>query len=70
MRAKDKEFNINIKLILTCPLGSLNGSAGFRRVLNLLNNAFYAVNEKKKRENLGQEPQVRWETSQRTAKLK
>jgi two-component system NtrC family sensor kinase len=50
MRAKNKEFNATIKTDLDESIGKINivPQDISRVLLNLLNNAFYAVNEKKK----------------------
>ena len=56
MRAKDKEFNAEIKTDFDKSIGKINiipQDIG-RVLLNLFNNAFYAVNEKLKAESLTQ----------------
>ncbi|MDQ2864418.1 MAG: hypothetical protein M3R50_12385, partial [Bacteroidota bacterium] len=60
LRAKDKEFNAEIKIDFDNSLGKINiVSQDIGRVLlNLYNNAFYAVNEKKKMNIDGYEPTV------------
>ena len=53
MRAKDKEFNAEIKTDFDESIGKINivpQDIG-RVLLNLFNNAFYAVNEKKNKLN-------------------
>ncbi|MEP7110455.1 MAG: ATP-binding protein, partial [Ferruginibacter sp.] len=54
LRAKDKSFNATLKTDFDTTMGKINiipQDIG-RVVLNLLNNAFYAVNEKKRAANL------------------
>jgi len=60
LRAKDKSFNANIKTDFDDSIGKMNiipQDIG-RVVLNLINNAFYAVDEKKKQNGNGYEPTV------------
>ena len=60
MRAKDSNFNVEIKTDLDNSIRTLNiipQDLG-RVLLNLYNNAFYAVNEKKKSATAGYEPTV------------
>ncbi|HEY5369548.1 MAG TPA: ATP-binding protein [Hanamia sp.] len=60
LRAKDKEFNAEIKTDFDEGLGTINvipQDIG-RVLLNLYNNAFYAVTEKKKSSEAGYEPTV------------
>lgn len=60
MRAKDKTFNAEIKTGLDESIGKINvvpQDIG-RVLLNLFNNAFYAVGERRKVENEGYEPGV------------
>jgi signal transduction histidine kinase len=60
LRAKDKSFNTEIKTDLDKSTGKINiipQDIG-RVVLNLINNAFYAVDEKKKQLGDGYEPIV------------
>ena len=60
MRAKDKEFNATIKTEFDEVNGKINiipQDIG-RVLLNLYNNAFYAINEKRKQEPKGYEPYV------------
>jgi signal transduction histidine kinase len=60
LRAKDKSFNASFNTALDPSVGEVNlipQDIG-RVLVNLLNNAFYAVNEKKKRGIKGYEPTV------------
>ena len=60
LRAKDKSFNADFKTDFDNNIGKVNiipQDIG-RVVLNLINNAFYAVDEKKKRAGNGYEPTV------------
>jgi signal transduction histidine kinase len=60
LRAKDKNFNTGIKTELDNSIGKINvipQDIG-RVILNLINNAFYAVDEKKKQLGDGYEPAV------------
>ena len=60
LRAKDKNFNAEIKTDLDETIGKINiipQDIG-RVVLNLINNAFYAVNEKAKLQAASYEPRV------------
>jgi len=60
LRAKDKSFNATLKTDFDESIGNINiipQDIG-RVVLNLFNNAFYAVNEKKKQNPTGYEPTV------------
>ena len=59
-RAKDKSFNATFKTDFDKSIGKINivpQDIG-RVILNLINNAFYAVNEKKKQNLNGYEPTV------------
>jgi len=60
LRAKDKSFNAEIKTDFDSSIGNINVvPQDFARViLNLINNAFYAVNEKTKLQASGYMPQV------------
>jgi signal transduction histidine kinase len=60
LRAKDKSFNVSIKTEIEpgLPLIPLVAQDIGRVLLNLFNNAFYAVNERKKAEGDGYEPEV------------
>ena len=60
LRAKDKTFNAEIKTDFDSSIGKINivpQEIG-RVILNLINNAFYAVSERQKAEGLGYEPAV------------
>jgi signal transduction histidine kinase len=60
LRAKDKSFNATMKTDFDKTIGNINiipQDIG-RVVLNLINNAFYAVDEKKKQNQNGYEPTV------------
>jgi two-component system NtrC family sensor kinase len=60
LRAKDKTFNATLKTDFDERVGNINiipQDIG-RVILNLVNNAFYAVNEKKKQSGEGYEPTV------------
>jgi len=60
LRAKDKSFNATMKTDFDSSIGKINiiqQEIG-RVVLNLINNAFYAVDEKKKQNLIGYEPAV------------
>src|SRR5213078_733197 len=60
LRAKDKSFNANFKTDFDNSIGKINiipQDIG-RVILNLINNAFYAVDEKKKKMHDGYEPTV------------
>ena len=56
LRAKDKSFNADFKTDLDESIGRINviGQDISRVLLNLFNNAFYAVNERQKVEGLKQ----------------
>jgi signal transduction histidine kinase len=60
LRAKDKSFNATIKTDFEPSLQSINTISQDlgRVILNLLTNAFYAVNEKKQQNPTGYEPTV------------
>jgi len=60
LRAKDKSFNTTIKTEFDNSIGKVNVVSQDigRVVLNLINNAFYAVDEKKKQNQDGYEPTV------------
>jgi signal transduction histidine kinase len=71
LRAKDKSFNATMKTDFDESIGSINivpQDIG-RVVLNLLTNAFYAVNEKKKQQPEGYEPTVSIRTKKVTGKV-
>ena len=64
LRAKDKNLNAEIKTDLDNSMGKINivpQDIG-RVVLNLINNAFYAVNERQKTEGIGYGPTVTVQT--------
>src|SRR6187401_803610 len=66
LRAKDKSFNSAMKTDFDDGIGKINiipQDIG-RVILNLINNAFYAVSEKKKQHAEGYEPTV-WVTTKR-----
>ena len=66
LRAKDKSFNATMKTDFDASIGNINiipQDIG-RVVLNLLTNAFYAVNEKQKQNISGYEPTVEIKTTQ------
>ncbi len=66
LRAKDKSFNATMKTDFDKSIGNINiipQDIG-RVVLNLINNAFYAVDEKKKQNIPGYEPTVTIKTTQ------
>jgi signal transduction histidine kinase len=60
MRAKDKDFNAEFKTDFDNSIGKINMVAQDigRVLLNLFNNAFYAVNEQKKRNSVSYTPTV------------
>ena len=60
LRAKDKTFNAKFETELDPTIGKINivGQDIGRVILNLINNAFYAVSEKKKQADAGYEPTV------------
>ena len=60
LRAKDKSFNVKTETYFDTSIGELNvvrQDIG-RVILNLINNAFYAVNEKQKQNPVGYTPTV------------
>ena len=60
LRAKDKSFNATMKTDFDETIGNINiipQDIG-RVILNLINNAFYAVDEKKKQQSARYEPTV------------
>src|ERR1022692_1680733 len=60
LRAKDKDFNAEIKTDFNKTIGAINiipQDIG-RVLLNLYNNAFYAVNEKKKTADESYQPTI------------
>src|SRR5574339_1064576 len=65
LRAKDKFFNVTTKTDFDPGIGRINiipQDIG-RVILNLINNAFYAVSEKQKKNMDGYEPAVRVRTT-------
>ncbi|MEJ7674872.1 MAG: hypothetical protein WKF59_19790 [Chitinophagaceae bacterium] len=67
LRAKDKSFNATIKTDFDDIIGKINiipQDIG-RVILNLLTNAFYAVNERKKQQTDGYEPTVSVSTNKK-----
>ncbi|MBK7763064.1 MAG: hypothetical protein IPI46_06775 [Bacteroidetes bacterium] len=60
LRAKDKSFNASIKTDFDDRIGKVNIAAQDigRVILNLVNNAFYAVNDRKKLGDANYEPEV------------
>ncbi len=64
LRAKDKDFNATLKTDFDNTIGKVNvipQDIG-RVLLNLYNNAFYAVHEKMKSANANYQPEVEIET--------
>jgi signal transduction histidine kinase/ligand-binding sensor domain-containing protein len=71
MRAKDKTFNAEMKTDFDKSIGKINiipQDIG-RVLLNLFNNAFYAVNEKKKTADESYKPEVEVETEKKEGKI-
>ena len=71
LRAKDKSFNAKIETDFDPSIEKINivpQEIG-RVILNLINNAFYAVNERRKVEGLGHEPAVRVSTAKENGKV-
>ncbi|MBE9461787.1 sensor histidine kinase [Dyadobacter subterraneus] len=70
-RAEDKDFNVTLKYDLDPLVKEVKISRGdFGRViLNLVNNACYAVNERAKRENVGYNPCIKITTKKRDDKI-
>ena len=72
LRAKDKSFNALFKIELDAAVPKINvipQDIG-RVLINLFNNAFYAVNEKKRLAGVGYEPTVSVKTSVENAYVK
>jgi signal transduction histidine kinase len=72
LRAKDKSFNADIKTDFESTIGKINvvpQEIG-RVVLNLINNAFYAVDEKKKQNRGGYDPIVSVSTKKNNGKVR
>ena len=71
MRAKDKSFNATLKTDFDASVGKINvvpQDIG-RVLLNLFNNAFYAVNEKKKLSAVSYQPSVLVQTKKLSDKV-
>src|SRR5688572_15104069 len=71
LRAKDKTFNADFKTEFDNSIGRINiipQDIG-RVILNLINNAFYAVDEKKKRAGNGYEPTATVTTKKQNGKI-
>jgi len=71
LRAKDKSFNAVTKTEFDNSIGKINvvpQDIG-RVILNLINNAFYAVDEKKKQNSNGYEPTVSVSTKKINGKI-
>ncbi len=71
LRAKDKSFNATMKTDFDNNIQSIaivSQDIG-RVILNLLTNAFYAVNEKKKQQQTGYEPTVSIQTKKRETQI-
>ena len=71
LRAKDKSFNANTKTDFDHNIGNINmvrQDIG-RVILNLINNAFYTVNEKQKKNVEGYEPSVILSTVMQNGKV-
>ena len=71
LRAKDKSFNATMKTNFDDTIGKINiipQDIG-RVILNLINNAFYAVDEKKKENQNGYEPTVSVSTKKEKDKI-
>jgi signal transduction histidine kinase len=71
MRAKDKSFNATLKIDFDDKIGKINvvPQEMGRVILNLFNNAFYAVSEKKKQMGDGYEPTVSVNTKKLDGKI-
>jgi len=71
LRAKDKTFNADLKTDFDNSIGKINiipQDIG-RVVLNLINNAFYAVDEKKKQNQNGHDPTISVSTKRNNGKV-
>jgi signal transduction histidine kinase len=71
LRAKDKSFNATVQTDFDESIGNINvipQDIG-RVILNLINNAFYAVDEKKKQNQDGYEPAVSVSTKKTNGKV-
>jgi len=71
LRAKDKSFNATTKTEFDNSIGKINVLSQDlgRVILNLINNAFYAVDEKKKQNGDGYEPTVTISTKRNNDKI-
>ena len=71
LRAKDKSFNAKFETHLDPAVGKINivSQEIGRVMLNLINNAFYAVDEKKKQVGDGYEPTVTVSTKKNNDKI-
>ena len=71
LRAKDKSFNATMKTDFDETIGSINiiSQDIGRVILNLITNAFYAVNEKKKEKIIGYDPTVSINTKKKNGKV-
>jgi signal transduction histidine kinase len=71
LKAKDKSFNATIEAELDNSISkiNLNPQDIGRVMLNLINNAFYAANEKAKQNISGYEPTVRVSTAKQNGKV-
>ncbi len=72
MRAKDKDFNARIETRFDEHIGKLNvvPQDFSRALLNMINNAFYAVNQKQKKNIAGYEPEVTISTTKEKEAVK
>ncbi|MEO5975771.1 MAG: ATP-binding protein [Chryseolinea sp.] len=71
LRAKDKSFNANFKTDFDNSIGEVNAAPQElgRALLNLITNAFYAVNEKQRQNLKGYEPTVIISTAKQNGKI-
>ena len=71
LRARDKSFNAHLKTEFDNSIGKINVAPQEmgRVILNVINNAFYAVNEKQKQNVNGYEPTVTITTAKRNGKV-
>src|SRR5687767_13952546 len=71
LRAQDKSFNATMKTDFDESIGMINivSQEIGRVILNLINNAFYAVNEKEKQQVEGYEPTVTVSTKKENGKV-